>query len=134
MHQTNDRIPIAHPSPQVQDDEFSGYGMDTTLHYVTFHRLSAQNMGAGRYSLVTNTWTVLHHFNTWSQGILGCDTVQHCGRILVLQRTMQPPSYHHEGGSMVLQNNCILTLHGIRTQKTSSWIFTATKTPNLAFQ
>jgi len=46
-----------------------------------------------------------------SRGLLGCDTMQCCGRIPTFQRSMLPPS-----------SPC-----GVTTQKTSTWIFTAVK-------
>jgi hypothetical protein len=53
--------------------------------------------------------------SSWS--LLGCDAVQYCGRI---------PTYEVHAASI------FITLHGITTQKTLTWIFTTVKASNLA--
>jgi len=66
-----------------------------------------------------------------SFGLLGHDAAQWYGTIPTFRRTMLPPS----SLSLVLWNVHMLPHHYIllRTQKTTTWIFITTKTPNLAW-
>jgi len=74
----------------------------------------------------------LHGGESSSRGLLGCDVVQCCERIPTFRRTFltSPWKWWQQGPPKSLYPTT--TLLGVTTQKTSTWIFTAERTPNLA--
>jgi hypothetical protein len=91
----------------------------------------------------------LHGGEDWSQGLLGCDAVQGCGRIPTFRRNLLSPTqrWRLEYCSLTRSKQHwrqreqvppkrrypTTTLHGVTVRKTSTWIFTAVKMSTLSF-